>query len=909
MLALGSLAFAAPWLLAALAALPVIWWLLRVTPPAPRRVAFPAIRLLLGLTPREETPARTPWWLILLRTVVAALVILALAHPLLNPQARLTGDGPLALVIDDGWSAARDWSHRQTAAVELLAEAEREGRRVVLVTTAPLPSGEPAPPLTPIRAADARAAVQALQPKPWPGDRKAALARLQAMPLPQGSATIWFGDGVDDGAAAGLALYLEGRGTLRYVGAGDADAPRLVAPEAAAGEAAGKDLGVVVRSLPAPGPRPIALRASGEDGALLGRETATIAPGDSGVAVRLPLPAELRNRVARIELEGEESAGGVLLVDELWRRRPVAIAAASNTAGQPLLSEHYYLERALGPFTEVRRGRAVDLLKRDIAVLIYSDSGPDSPAEEATIRKWVEDGGVLLRFAGPRLAEQSDKLLPVRLRRGGRTIGGALSWEKPARLAAFASDSPFAGLAIPADVTVARQVLAEPDLDLATKTWARLIDGTPLVTADKLSKGWTVLMHTTANTEWSNLSISGLFVQMLRRVVAMSQGVAAASEEVLPPLDTLDGFGRLQQAPPTARPISGKEIASVMPSPRHPPGFYGIADSRRALNLAGAIAELKPIGELPGGIARESFGRRSAEVDLRPPLLTAAFLLVLIDLLIAYALRGLLRRRPARAAAASVLAAMMLAPAVARADDAFVVRATSELRLAYIQTGNSAVDVTSRAGLVGLTATLNRRTAVETAEPLAVNIESDDLIFFPLLYWPVTAEQAPPSPRAAERINRYLETGGTILFDTRSAGAETPGPFGSAASSQAQLRRLVAGVKIPSLVPTPPDHVLTKSFYLLHEFPGRWNSGQVWIEPVEDRVNDGVASVIVGGNDWAGAWALDEQGRPAFPCVPGGEPQREIATRFGVNLVMYVLTGNYKTDQVHVPAILERLGQ
>ncbi len=168
MLALGSLAFAAPWLLTALAALPVIWWLLRVTPPAPRVISFPAIRLLLGLTPREETPARTPWWLILLRTVVAALIILALAHPLLNPQGALPGDGPLVLVIDDGWAAARDWTRRQTAATDILAEADRENRPAILVTTAPLASGEALPPLAPVRASDARAAVQALQPKPWP---------------------------------------------------------------------------------------------------------------------------------------------------------------------------------------------------------------------------------------------------------------------------------------------------------------------------------------------------------------------------------------------------------------------------------------------------------------------------------------------------------------------------------------------------------------------------------------------------------------------------------------------------------------------------------------------------------------------------------------------------------------------
>jgi hypothetical protein len=394
---------------------------------------------------------------------------------------------------------------------------------------------------------------------------------------------------------------------------------------------------------------------------------------------------------------------------------------------------------------------------------------------------------------------------------------------------------------------------------------------------------------------------------MLRRVVAMSQGVTAGGEGALPPIETLDGFGRLQHAPPTAKPIAAKEIGTVPPSPRHPPGFYGTADSRRALNLSDGVTQLKPIGQLPQGVARETFAK-SAETDIRPPLLVAAFILALLDLVIAYALRGLLRRRPVGVAAGLLLALMAGAPA-ARADDAFVVKATSQLRLAYIRTGSQAVDAESRAGMLGLADTLNRRTAVETAEPLAVDLEADDLIFFPLLYWPVTAEQPTPSPRAAERINRYLETGGTILFDTRDAGAETPGPFGNGAASQSRLRQLAAGVKIPPLVPVPPDHVLTKSFYLLHEFPGRWNTGQVWVEPVEDRVNDGVASVIVGSNDWAGAWAIDGQGRPAYPVVPGGEPQREMAMRFGVNLVMYVLTGNYKTDQVHVPAILERLGQ
>jgi hypothetical protein len=905
MLALGSFAFVSPWLLLALAGLPIIWWLLRVTPPAPRRIRFPAIRLLLGLVPREETPARTPLWLILLRTALAALVILALAHPLLNPQARLASTGPILVAVDDGWAAARDWPARQTAVDQLLSEAEREDRQVVLLTTAPPASDQPPPALRPVRAADARAAVQALAPKPWPVDRRAALTRLQALSLPEMSSAIWVSDGVADHSGNDdLADFLARRGSLRYLSAPAAEAPILLA----AGDPRGQDLTVTLRSLPTAAPRLFQVRASGEDGGILARQEATIEAGAKAVEVRLAMPSELRNRVSRIEVEGDQSAGSVLLIDERWRRRPVGIVAAANARGQPLLGENYYLERALAPFTEIRRGTATELIKRELAVLIFADTGPDSPAEEAAIGKWVEGGGLLLRFAGPHLAAEGDHLLPVRLRHGGgRTIGGALSWEQPARLAPFSPDSPFAGLEIPRDVTVSRQVLAEPDLELADKTWARLVDGTPLVTAERRAKGWIVLVHTTANADWSNLALSGLFVEMLRRIEAMSQGVTEAGDAALPPFETLDGFGRLQRAPPTARPIAGNDIATAVVSPEHPPGFYGTADARRALNLSAGITELQPIEGLSSETLSESFAT-GREIDLRPALLTAALLLALADLLIAYALRGLLRRRRAQIAAGLLLGALAV-PIGARADDAFVVKATSELRLAYVQTGDQEVDAVSRAGLLGLTATLNRRTAVETADPLAVDIESDELIFFPLLYWPVVSTERPPSPQAVERINRYLDTGGTILFDTRDAEDQTPGPVGGAESSMQRLRRVVAGIKMPPLVPIPPDHVLTKSFYLMHEFPGRWNAGTLWVEPVEDRVNDGVSSVIVGANDWAGAWAVDAQGRPAFAVVPGGEAQREMAMRFGVNLVMYVLTGNYKSDQVHVPAILERLGQ
>ena len=586
MLSLGSLAFASPWLLSALVALPAIWWLLRVTPPAPRRIPFPALRLLLGLAQREETPARTPLWLIVLRTILAALIVIGLAHPLLNPQAPLAGSGPLILVIDDGWAAAGDWQQRQNAALSMLGEAERENRQVVLLTTAPPASGQPAPPLQPVRAADARAALAALAPKPWGVDRKTALARLDALPLSGGTGTVWLSDEVDDGAAEDFAASARGAWRLSLPrrrpwrrAAADRSGRRAGRPRRQGTHGGDQDAGRAAaarrhRARQRRGRRPAG--ASGHDDRRWGRRRGGDA-GNARASCATASPASTSRE--------SNSAGAALLVDERWRRRPVGIAASTNPGNQPPLSETYYLERALDPFTEIRRGPAEELLKRQLALLVYSDAGPDLPAEEEAVRKWVEAGGVLLRFAGPHLAEQEDHLLPVRLRRGGRTIGGALSWEQPAKLAPFAPDSPFAGLVIPPDVTVSRQVLAEPDIELAAKTWARLADGTPLVTGESQGNGWVVLIHTTANASWSNLALSGLFVEMLRRIVGVSEGVAETGEGTLAPYETLDGFGRLQRAAASAGPIAAKDIATAAARRAIRRGSTVPTTARRALNL------------------------------------------------------------------------------------------------------------------------------------------------------------------------------------------------------------------------------------------------------------------------------------------------------------------------------------
>ena len=921
MLTLGPLAFAQPWLLLALAGLPLIWRLLRITPPAPRTQRFPAIRLLFGLRPPEETAARTPLWLILLRMAFATLVIVGLAQPLLNPATQLTGSGPLLLVIDDGWAAARHWQARQTVLDGLLDQAEREARPVVILTTAPNALEQPPAPSGLLSAAEARRLTQGLKPKPWLVDRAAALAALEAVDLPGSTHVVWLSDGLDAGQVPALAEHLQRFGRLDLLRDRAGGLARLVLPP----ENDGLAMILRLRRATLAGEEAAAILATAEDGALVARAPVTFAAGQTETDARIQLPVELRNRIARLAIEGENTAGAVMLLDERWRRRPVGLVTGGPLEGaQPLLSELYYLQRALEPFTELRRGAIADLLRRDLAVLVLPDIGILPEAERVQLRDWAERGGLLLRFAGPRLAEGSgttllqgaDPLMPVRLRGGNRSLSGALTWDEPARLAPFDKAGPFAGIEIPGDVLIQRQVLAEPSLDLGDRTWARLADGTPLVTAARRGKGRVVLVHTTANNDWSNLPLSGLFVEILRRIVALSQGVATggAAEGALPPVETMDGFGQLGPPEPTTLALDHAALEDGRIGPRHPPGYYGAEGLSRAHNLAAAAPSMAPITELSSGVEL-GFYAEGRETDLKPWLLAAAFILMLADFAISLALRGLLGAWTRVGTAALFLIVLLpLAQGVAQTpdknatNDARALEATLQTRLAYVRTGVPAVDEVSRAGLSGLSRVLRLRTSVEAGEPLGVDVARDELAFFPLLYWPITPEQRNLPEIAVRKLNAYMKNGGTVLFDLREPGGPVQ-VMGQASRGAQALQRLTRGLDIPRLAPVPPDHVLTKSFYLMQDFPGRFSGGTLWVQSSEERINDGVASVIVGSNDWAGAWALSDYGQSMFAVMPGGERQREMAYRFGVNLTMYAMTGNYKADQVHIPFILERLGQ
>lgn len=970
MAVLASLSFMAPLALLALLALPALWWLLRATPPAPARMPFPPINLLRRLARAQETPQKTPWWLLVLRLAMLGALILAFAGPLWRAAAPLELPGqaqtPLLIVLESDWATAHDWPARKAQAERLVETAEQAGRPMAVLA---LPQPGANTPL-PGDAATALAMLETLQPQPVTMDRGSAASLVTGLlqtPAWSTAGAVWMTSGLANASDAQwraelavldhLALVEGTPPDLALTLDGGANGPAALLNLVAA--AAGS------QQVPtSPLPMDAQLIAYDSAARALAQMPLHDAQGVLQSRIAFDVPLDLRNDIARIAISPLGHIGHVLLIDDRQQRRRVVIVGGERQEqAQPLLSGTTFVERALRPLADVQvprtgdsNGEIIQALETGADVLILVGNISLIPSTQSALEPWLEAGGVLIRFASLGLSEADDALLPVPLRRVERQLGGALTWEEPQPIAPFGPSSPFAGLTIADDVRIERQILSEPGAARADAVFAELADATPLVTGQQRGNGTIILFHVAADTSWSNLPISGLFVDMLARLVELSvpgstrqsaqspalqrpDALGAREEATLPALRTLSAFGVLV-APAShvesLRLVGGQAGA---PTLNVPPGLYGPADSPLALNLFASSPVL--VATSASNLQADNAQRLEVAIDevlaLRLALLGLVILLAFADAVLVLLLSGtLVARRPMPRAAALALLGSVLGAALgltlqpagsmaqssarpeagAQSDIARLIAAASTTRLAYVITGDGELDRRSREGLDGLTRILTQRTAFEPGAPFGVDVRSDELAFYPLLYWPMPSAPVDVSDTLIARIDAYMNNGGTILFDTRDEAASLASA--SLSPQTANLRAILGALDVPPLEPVPADHVMTKSFYLIDSFPGRYASGPLWVEALPENIDpgqrparggDGVSPLMITGNDLASAWALSPDGRPLYATSPPDPLQREFAYRTGVNIAMYVMTGNYKADQVHIPALLERLGQ
>ena len=667
---LNALQFGTPLALLGLISLPIIWWLLRFTPPRPKQIKFPPIRILLGLTNQEETPDKTPWWLLLLRLGLAALLIFAVSQPFLQPKgADVLPTGHRLIIMDDGWTSAPTWGPRRDFLLQVLEQARNDGVPVTLAGTAPTTGALSGVKLA---ARDAIEQARLIKPSALGSDRMALAEKLKTANLDDVASVLWLADGVDAKSSESFATALNAIAPLRIFSPEAQSLPLALGPLSFEGN----DIKLSALRNPA-SPSTATVKAIATNG-----RTLIEAPVEFGSAtekqVTISLPTALRNEISAISIEGQDHAGARQLFDDRWRRRSIALLSGdTNQSAQLLLAPLHYVKRGLEPYAELSEPQSDAELSAQIdagvTMIVMADIGAIPEEQTQKLNQWIERGGVLLRFAGPRLAAAQDPLLPVTLRQGDRALGSSLSWEVPQGLAAFPETSPFAGLTIDPSIKVQKQVLAEPSPELADRTWASLEDGTPLVTAEKRGKGLVALVHVTANANWSNLPLSGLFLEMLQRMAGLDAastqtGNASAEANFVPRL-LLAGDGNLVAPDGSVQPITPAAMETAKASLLTPPGLYARQGRERAISHTLDATALAAMPVSPGSVAVQPYTEAPRQ-DIAPALFAIAALFFLLDTLATIWLGGGMKRAATVAATLLALAVLSPVPPPAQAQSA-----------------------------------------------------------------------------------------------------------------------------------------------------------------------------------------------------------------------------------------------
>ncbi|MGE4313219.1 MAG: DUF4159 domain-containing protein [Pseudobdellovibrionaceae bacterium] len=913
---LFSLSFANPWFLAAFLILPVLYFLLRVLPPPPKHVRLATAHFLSNLTTPSRTSSKTPWWILLLRLLILALVILAFAGPYRQGSLRSLDETPLLLIIDNSWGASKNWSDIAQKADSVIQSAAAQNIALIVALTTPLPGKTTVEVRGPSEPNTLKAFIDATGPQPVPAEFARLYQKLKDSDFKH---SIMISSGIGGAGASGLLGMLADKGPLDIITPSDTRMPLML--QSTENDDAGFSL-TKTKSILALSALPLQQSAAktmlgyNNKGEVIFQLPFTFGANSLSQDVSLnTIEPALLDQLATLRIADETTAGATYLSGKQSGDAHVGIAlSGQDKDGRDLTSAATYPAKALEPYADVTTAPLSDLIKNatHYNLLILPDIATAPPGELEALSKWIKSGGTLLRFGGSVMSRNNTLPAPVPLQSGERALGGSISWEGKQKLAAFPPQSPFRDIASDETIAVQKQILAKPLQADDPSIWAVLEDGTPFITARAEGRGMIVMIHTTADPSWSDFALSGLYVKLLKRITELSDAPTESfsksgqTADRLKAIQVLDGFGQLTQPPPYIEPLQIAENITPSVNSLTPPGRYGSTTHPYSFNLGNvlgrpdAIVSVAPSGThfLPlSGVTQK---------DYRQPLLLMAFILFLIDwALITYILRLSEWRRALPHLSNFVRTKNFLIPLLllfmtgsplrAETGDTQALSHINRLSLAYIKTGDNATDQKVQLGLETLLEVLKQRTSVEPEEVVALNPQSDALLFYPFIYWAVTPGQARLSDAAVTRLQNYIDHGGLIVLDTGY-----PSSAGANSMVLQNFLQKMDGLNLPPLHLMPDTHTLNRSFYLLETLQGRESSSDIWVSFDPASPEASVASLIIGGNDWAGGWTGLGVSSPT---------DQEMALRAGVNITMYALTGNYKSDQLHLPIIMERLGE
>ena len=897
---LKSISFANPYAFWVLFSLPIIFWVIKSLPPSPASFNFSSLYLLRAIKTESIVKNKCPIWLLIFRILLIMFLIIYFAKPFLNHNKVEQAKENYVVYANLGWSTAAQWNKYKNTIKNIMLESEKLNKNFSLVNNFDNQNKN----IIKFKSInDLSSYLDKVTPNPWQSQRKNIINELSK--INYNNKTRYFyifsvfdfysDENFDENILINIQKQFPDLEIINLIDSIKVLEKPLVKKE---------NINIIVKRYGALPENTFVITATSFDEQILLKKEYQFKKNENIIYINEKFPISVINQIKKIDILGERHAASTFYFDDFNKKKVIGILSdGKNYKENPLLSPVYYIKKALNKDNKIIINDLANLLLSNVDILIFPDAGTFEEEKSGILDSWINNGGLLIRFAGPKLASSSTRFITSENKiKKIRLLGGQLSWNNDLKIKEFSKDSIFKDLIIPKDVTIKKQLLLNFSEEKNINILASLKDDTPLVSLKEMGRGNILLFHFTANNTWSDIPITPLFEDFLSRACLLHQKKKNSSLNQVTIKSYINGFGEIEDTNKIVQFRDSLSLRNSIPSKDIFPGIYENNQLSVALNLSGNLRlnhfENKSSKQI---ITTNDFSKNLKDISKVFLYLFLGF--ALLDILASIFIQNDVKfyrffKNKIKVFSVFTFLILSILP-----DDLIANDFINYTYLAYVKSIDKNKNESSFRGLQTLSKVLERRTSVLIKGVAGIDIEVDDVYHFPFIYWPMSNDFKNLSSKAKRKIKDYFNTGGVILFDGYLLLDKQP-------LNTYKLKKIVSYFKeITSneLVLINKNHTLSKSFYLLNNFPGRWNKKILLVDNSNMNVNDGVSNIILGFNDWASAWALDSNNYPLFPVVPGGEKQRELAYRVGINIVMYSLTGNYKNDQVHSKSILNRL--
>lgn len=942
--------FLFPWFLLSFLGLPILWRFLRHNPPKPKKEKFTYFYLLKFIKKNDKLVEKPFIPLLLLRLFLVSLIIFSFSHPLQKPKALvLKSDNDLLFLIDNSWCEQAHWKEKIEEAYAFFNNLPKD-KKIYFIPTIEDKKIIEKNLKEPDSIKSVKNKISSLEVQPLTVNRLEIFQKIaQNFKDHQGSIDIiYFTDGLkyqnDKKAFEILKKLNPKKFIIQQFSGKELYALTNLTQENQSFKVTIKRY---LKNLNSLKDTNLSLSALDLQGRVIAKTTAQFIRKEKETHAIFSIPLEIRNKVVAIKIDNQMNAGSIFLLGSQYKRNHIVLFSLPlHEIPNPLLSPFYYLAKALeenNDLTYLKNAsfseNISDILLQNPDIIFLDDRILADNENSRKLKNFVENGGTLVRFAGPKLAKSPEKdiLLPIKLRNRTRVLdsnfrmGNALSIER------FSSKSPFKEMEIPKDLKIYRQILPQISSEMQERIWIFLDDGTPFLSAKKEKNGWFFFVHTSLNEKWSNLALNNFFIPFLKQLTNLTVSQSSLpsfkkgtsqntkKEKIsLYPWRIINKYGDLTSANDTL-PISDIDFDKKDPSFHHEAGLYKYKNDLYPFNLFKEKQNLESI-IIPEYFNAEIITNEGKSAkDFLPFLAFLVMIFFLIDYFYNLKKEFFLRGKITPLFSKFIFLFLSFyiynqaSPMIldAKALDMVEERnieAARKTHLAYIITGDEELDETSKLGLESLTEFIIQKTTISPGKVHGLDLEKDDLSFYPLIYWPINAHQKILSKEVIEKINFYMQYGGTILFDTGDQFEKSNFLSQDKTTNASQnLQKILSQLNVPPLGKVTKDNVLSRSFYLMPNFPGLYSASPLWCVSDKDpeqkeflEQRDEVSPLLITANNLAAAWAKLQNGEYKYPLIEDQPRQRLWAFRGGINLILYVLTGSYKSDQYHVKSLLDR---